>query len=77
MATEFNYLGNSIPDSEVDLIKRIGQEKKAWLITKKACLFEIMNYVSNPNEIAEAIVNIPPDLEDYQNLGVVHMELDA
>jgi len=36
-----------------------------------------MNYVSNPNEIAEAIVNIPPDLEDYQNLGVVHMELDA
>jgi hypothetical protein len=36
-----------------------------------------MNYVSNTNEIAEAMVNIPPDLEDYQNLGVAHMDLDA
>ena len=44
-------------------------------MTKKMRLLEIMDYLSNPNGVSEALGSIPPDLEDYQDLGVVHMQL--
>jgi len=32
-----------------------------------------MDYLSNPNGVAEALGSIPPDSEDYQDLGVVQI----
>ena len=42
-------------------------------MTKKLRLLEIMDYLSNPNGVAEALGSIPPDSEDYQDLGVVQI----
>ena len=44
-------------------------------MTKKMRLLEIMDYLSNPNGVAEALGSIPPDLGDYQDVGVVQMQL--
>ena len=47
-------------------------------MTKKARLLEIMDYLSDPAGVAEAICNIPTYLEDscYQDLGATHMQLE-
>ena len=45
--------------------------------TKKMRLLEIMDYLSDPNGVAEALgsIQVPSDLEDYEDLGDVHMQL--
>ena len=42
---------------------------------KRTRLLEIMDYLSDPTGVAEAIHNIPPDLEDFQDLGITHMDI--
>ena len=44
--------------------------------TKKARLLEIMEYLSDPPGVTEALDNIPPDLDDYLDLGVMSMDLE-
>jgi hypothetical protein len=54
-----------------------GEREAISPMTKKARLLEIMDYLSDPAGVNEAISNIPSSLEDFLDLSIDHMQLDV